>query len=170
MTLHIAGPRNNGHRATFAARPKGYRSGVRKEPDLVDYIAWEQSIATEGVSPGEACRQAASVSVWCASSCLGAHQADLTRCIEICLDTHDVLQAAATVLTKVGLEGRAVIARSIAFSALVAVGECAVECQLHSKDHRHCELCATACIRAAIALRSIIESLDAVLSPTDTVR
>ena len=137
---------------------------MRKQPDLVDYIAWEQSAAAGDVGPAEACRQAASVAAWCASTCLGMREPVLTRCIEVCLDTHDVLQTAATVLTRIDLEGRAAIARSIAFSALVAAGECAAECKLHVKDHRHCELCATACLAAGASLRTVIETLDAVLS------
>ncbi len=137
---------------------------MRKQPDLVDYIAWEQSSAAPDVGPAEACRQAASVAAWCASSCLGAGLPELTRCIEVCLDTHDVLQTAATLLTRADLEGRAAIARSIAFSALVAAGECAAECKLHAKTRRYCELCAAACVRAGTSLPTVIETLDAVLS------
>lgn len=139
---------------------------MRKKPDLVDYIAWERSSTAPDVGPTEACRQAASVAAWCASSCLVAGLPELTRCIEVCLDTHDILQSAATILTRADLEGRAAIARSIAFTALVAAGECAAECKLHAKNHRHCELCATACLRAATSLPTVIETLDAVLSPT----
>lgn len=94
----------------------------------------------------------------------GRTRPELTRCIQVCLDSHDILHAAATILSRVGLTDRLATTRSIAFTALVAADECAAECKLHGGRHHHCELCAAACLHAAGSLRTVIESLDALLA------
>lgn len=100
----------------------------------------------------DALNEASLVATQCADACL-VTDADMTECVQACLDTADVAGVTARVLARTGptVQGT----RGLVDAAARILSECTNVCGEHAEHHRHCRICAEACDRALQAIAGL---------------
>lgn len=92
----------------------------------------------------------------CADGILSANLLrDMTECLRACLDTADVCEATAKVLSRcTGYE--ASVTGPVLEAAIAVLERCGHECARHASMHMHCRLCSETCLGAAEACRQML--------------
>jgi len=107
----------------------------------------------------EATQHAALAAVACADACLAEEMVDeLVDCIRALLDTADVCEATARVLSRNAGPGR-VLARSLLAVCAAACRTGREVCEEFLPIHDHCRICARACRQAERACRALLDAL-----------
>ncbi len=107
----------------------------------------------------EATQHAALAAVACADACLGEEMVEeLVGCIRTLLDTADVCEATARVLSRNAGPGR-VLARILLAACAAACRAGREVCEEFLPIHDHCRICARACRQAERACRALLGSL-----------
>ena len=107
----------------------------------------------------QACFDCAQTCTACADACRSEDMvAELTNCIHTNLDCVDICAATGKILSRHGgYDGD--ISRAALEACRTACRVCADECGQYTSMHRHCEVCAEACLRCEQACAELLASL-----------
>jgi hypothetical protein len=96
----------------------------------------------------------------CADACLSEdHVADLRKCIRTNLDSADVCDATARVLSRhTGYDAN--ISRALLEACIAVCKACGDECGQHASMHEHCRVCAEACRACEAACRELLSTIS----------
>ncbi len=112
----------------------------------------QDSLYVESITAAWSCSEAC---VACADACLSEDQVETLRhCIRLCQDCADVCEATAKVLTR-QTEGDATLIDAQLQACIAACQACGAECERHSSDMAHCEVCSIACHRCEKACQEL---------------
>jgi len=96
----------------------------------------------------------------CADACLAEKDVErLIACIRLNNDCAAVCTAAGSIMSRANKVGHRQLLEAQLTTCVAFCRACAAECQRHAGLHRHCDVCARACMNCAIACTEMLSSM-----------
>jgi len=108
----------------------------------------------------DACFNCVETCTACADACLSeSHLERLIACIRLNLDCASVCGATGSVLVRANKAGTRQLLEAQLTTCIAFCRGCAHECNRHGEMHKHCRVCAEACLACADACDEMLSTL-----------
>jgi hypothetical protein len=108
----------------------------------------------------DACFDCVETCTACADACLSEPQLErMVACIRLNLDCAAVCGATGGILTRANRAGTRQLLEAQLTTCIAFCRGCAAECGRHAEAHKHCRVCAEACVACADACDHMLQVL-----------
>ncbi len=108
----------------------------------------------------DACFNCVETCTACADACLSEDKVDrLVACIRLNLDCAAVCGATGSILARANKAGMRQLLEAQLTTCIAFCRGCAGECNRHAEAHKHCRVCAEACLACAQACDEMLATL-----------
>ncbi len=108
----------------------------------------------------DACFNCVETCTACADACLSERDiASLVACVRLNLDCAAVCTATGSIMARSNKAGHRQLLEAQLANTVAFCRACAAECSQHSEMHRHCQVCAEACLACAEACNAMLTAM-----------
>ena len=108
----------------------------------------------------DACFACVETSTACADACLAEKDVErLISCIRLNHDCAAVCTATGSIMSRANKVGHRQLLEAQLTTCIAFCRACANECQRHAEMHKHCEICAKACLHAVATCTEMLASM-----------